>query len=253
MMKSIAVASPVHGQAGNTTVALIMAKLLADKGKRVCLTHLSARSGAFFSYLGLDRLEDKTRTPSQVAKLILAGALEKSAITDYCITAGNIDVFSNNSESLTNEDMERVQNFLYDSGAFDVLIVDIDVNLDTPTAKIALERSDLLCVTLTQSRNVLERYRASKLNDYVLKGLFICNHFSPDVGSLPGFAKAYGIPNKSCVEFSNSASLMKYSNDGMLGELRAFAEKKVPTLKADLDRLSARLTARLTAKGDDKT
>lgn len=249
MMKAVSVASPVHGQAGNTTVALILAKLLANKGKRVCLTHLSARSGAFFSYLGLDRLEDKTRTPSQVAKLILAGTFEKSSISDYCVTAGNIDVFSNNSESLTDEDMERVQHFLFDSGAFDILIVDVDINLDTPAAKTALTRSDLLVVTLTQSSNVLERYKETKLNEYVLKGLYLCNHYSPDIGSLPAFAKAYGIPGKNYAKLSPSINLMKLANDGMLGEFCAYAEKKLPSMKSDMDNLSAKVLSLLSVKG----
>ena len=156
----ITVASPVHGQAGNTTVSLLVSLLLADaQGKRVCLTHLSERSSAFYSYLGLDKLTDQTCTANQVAKLIRCGALTPGDFRNYCLRASeHLDIFSNNAMSFDEEDMRLTQTFLFEHQPFDFLVVDVDLNLASDFAKLALARADLVVVSLTQSLNTHEGY-----------------------------------------------------------------------------------------------
>ena len=231
----IAVASPVHGQAGNTTVALLLSLLLADtQGKRVCLTHLSERSSAFYTYLGLDRLTDQTCTPNQVAKLIRCGSITPGDFRNYCLRASeNLDIFSNNTMSFDEEDMHLTQNFLFEHQPFDFLVVDIDVNLASDFAKQTLSRADLVVVSLTQSLNTYERYVEVMGEEYILKSLFLCNHYSPDIGPLPGFAKMLGVPAGHCVKLCHSPSLMKLSNEGKLSALLTYAKQRPLPVLAD--------------------
>lgn len=238
----VSVVSPVHGQAGNTTVALLISLLLAKtQNKTVCLTHLSAQSSAFYAYLGLDALEDKTCTPSQVVKLLREGAIDASEMIDYCIrVCDGLDIFSNNSKSFSAEDMELTQRFILESMPHDFIIVDIDINTNSPIAKLALEKSGLTIVALTQSGNVLERYNEILKGVLANKTLFLCNQYAPAVGSIKTFAKFLGVKQQNCATLHHSNTLMKLSNDGRLDEfIRMTKELPIPELETDLKQLAA--------------
>ncbi|GHV32158.1 hypothetical protein FACS18949_02260 [Clostridia bacterium] len=177
---TIAVASPVHGQAGNTTNAILIALLLAEtQNKKVCLTHLSANNTDIFEYLGADRLSDKTCTPSQVAKLLKVGTLTPRDIPTYCLPISeNLDIFSNTGDNTKSEDLEAVQDFLLKENPYDFLVVDVDVNLSSAIAKNALEKSGVVVVSLKQSHNVLVRHKSRETDAFVLKSLFIYSYYN---------------------------------------------------------------------------
>ena len=199
----LSVTSPVHGQAGNTTTALLISLLLAKtQNKSVCLTHLSPQSSAFYTYLGLDGLEDKTCSPSQVAKLLREGAIEPRDMADYCLrVCDNLDIFSNNSKSFSGEDMELTQRFILDNMPHDFIVVDADINTNEPLAKLALEKSSLTVVCLTQSLNAIDRYAEVFPEKLAKKTLYLCNHYSPDIGSVAAFAKRFEVFYKYRDEF----------------------------------------------------
>lgn len=224
----ISVVSPVHGQAGNTTAALLVSMLLArTQNKSVCLTHLSAQSSAFYTYLGLEGLEDKTCSPSQVAKLLREGAISAQEMRDYCISVcDNLDIFSNNSKSFSYEDMELTQHFIIDNMPHDFVVIDVDINTSLPLAKLALSKSDLSIVAMTQSLNVLERFR-EVFPDSKSVGknpLFLCNHYSSDIGSIQTFSKSLKIKGQCCT-LHHSALIMKLANTGKFNDVIALTKK----------------------------
>jgi hypothetical protein len=249
---TIAVASPVHGQAGNTTVAALIALLLSEtQNKKVCLTHLSSNNSDIFNYLGADRLSDKTCTPSQVAKLLKVGTLTPRDIPTYCLPfSDNLDIFSNTGDNVESEDLQAVQSFLLMENPYDFLVVDVDANLSEPIAKNALEKAGIVVVSLTQSRNVLERHKSRETDAYVLKSLFLCNHYSPDIGSMPEFAKKLGVPPKKCVKLTHSDTVLKYSNYGKLGGIiKAAKSKPLPELYGDFRSVTLKVMERSGLRG----
>jgi hypothetical protein len=237
----ISVTSPVHGQAGNTTAALLISLLLAkEHHKSVCLTHLSPQSSAFYTYLGHDGLEDKTCSPSQVAKLLREGAIEPRDMSDYCMrVCENLDIFSNNSKSFSVEDMELTQRFILENMPHDFIVVDVDINTTEPLAKLALDKSALTVVSLTQSLNVEERYAEVFPEKPGHKTLFLCNHYSPDVGSVVAFAKAVKAKPRDCCTLHHSALLMKLANTGKMPDIIPLAKTlPLPDIDGDFRKLA---------------
>ena len=237
----ITVTSPVHGQAGNTTVALLISLLLAkEHHKSVCLTHLSPQSSAFYTYLGLDGLEDKTCSPSQVVKLLREGAIEPRDMADYCMrVCDNLDIFSNNSKAFSDDDMELTQRFILENMPHDFVVVDVDINTDLPLAQLAKSKTDLSIMCLTQSLNVAERYAEVFPEKTKDKTLYLCNHYSPDIGSVSAFAKSVGASTKDCCTLHHSALLMKMANAGKLGDIIPLAKSlPLPDLDGDFKKMA---------------
>ena len=241
----ISVTSPVHGQAGNTTAALLISLLLAkEHNKSVCLTHLSPQSSAFYTYLGLDGLEDKTCAPSQVVKLLREGAIEPRDMADYCLrVCDNLDIFSNNSKSFSGDDMELTQRFILENMPHDFIVLDVDINTNEPLTKLARSKTDLNIVCLTQSLNVTQRYAdvftEKSAKKQAKNTLLLCNHYSPDVGSVGAFAKGIGAKAKDCRTLHHSAMLMKMANAGRMSEIIPLAKSlPLPDLEADFKKLA---------------
>jgi cellulose biosynthesis protein BcsQ len=248
----ITVTSPVHGQTGNTTAALLISLLLAkEHNKSVCLTHLSPQSSAFCSYLGLDGLEDKTCSPSQVAKLLREGAIEPRDMVDYCLrVCDNLDIFSNNSKSFSDEDMELTQRFILENMPHDFIVLDVDINTTEPLAKYALNKSDLAVVCMTQSLNVAERYAEVFTEKPANNTLFLCNQYSPDIGSVAAFAKSMNAKIKDCCILPHSALLMKLSNTGKLGDIIPLAKSlPLPDIEGGMSKLALTIMQQFKARG----
>lgn len=251
----ISVAGAVHGQAGNTTTALLIS-LLLSQNKRVCLTHLSAQSEAFYSNLGLMRTEDPTCTPSQVANLLRAGTITPEEMCDYCKKGNaNLDIFSNNSKIFTDTDMEIAARYLTENMPHDFVIVDVDINLEKPLAKHVLEKSDLLVITMTQSNNVLSRYNEVFSSEIIQankdKIIYLCNHYTAELGSIKAFAKRVGAKISNCCTLRYSDAVIKLSNEGKFSEILKAAEN-LPDINADCKHLEEMIMERYRAEQKKK-
>lgn len=244
----ISVISPVHGQGGNSTIAILLGILLS-RTKTVCLTHLSPASDSFYTYFGLSELEDPTCTPSQIASLLRAEAISPSELKDYCKRVNNnLDIFSNNSTNFTAADMDITVKYITKHMPHEFIILDVDISLDNNLAKHALEVSDLTIVTMTQSKNVIKRYKQvtkgiDKLNKKKL--LFVCNHFSPQIGSLSSFARQVLVSQSQCCPLHHSDIITKLENKGEVEDIsKELAAKYELEVCKDLEGIEKKVLAR---------
>lgn len=161
---NVSVISPGFKNTGNTTLAILTGLELAQKGRKVCVTHVNFLSSSFFNYLNLVTLEDRTSTPSQIVKLIREGALNPEDIHDYCRqVTENCEVFSNNSRAFTPEDMKLMLDYMCTTFPHEFKIFDIDV--DTTDIKSnesvlgVLNNSDAIIINLNPSIEQLQYFR----------------------------------------------------------------------------------------------
>lgn len=175
---------------------------------------------------------------------------------DYCLKVNDkLDIFSNNSASFSDEDMETSARYIMDKMPHDFVVFDVDINTLQPLAGYALKKSDLIIMTMTQMSNVFERYYEvfGRNYGYRDKTLFLCNHYSTEVGSINSFAKTLGVKPTNCCSLPHSETIMRLSNLGKLRDIISEAKSiPLPDVEAGLKRLENAVTERFRKAAERK-
>lgn len=228
----VSVISSVHGQGGNSTIAMLISYLLSAHSA-VCLTHLSADEDTFHDYLGIERSNDLTCSTSQIVNLLGANAITLTDIKDYCTSVKpNLDIFFNNDADI---DMVSFLKKL----PYDFVVVDVDISVSDSAVKSLLQDSEVVVVTLSQSQNVLGRYNKylkPLIADTKAKCLFLCNKYSQTIGSMPQFSRQIGASLKECLQLHNSGLLTKCANNKRIFDFFKYTEE-LPDVAADLQHI----------------
>lgn len=160
----ISVLSPFAKRSGNTVSSIFLGMGLGELKRKTLITHVKPLSKSFDYYLGLQSYEDKTTTPSQLAKLMREGAIKPEEITDYCKSVDDyLDVFTNSETNFSESDMSTLLNFLVNSETnYEYTVVDIDESLDHETAKMVLNKSSIVVINLPPDAVELKRFNEEK-------------------------------------------------------------------------------------------
>lgn len=185
MAINIAVLSPHSPRTGSTVTSILLAMALAETKRRVFLTHVDSTSLAFQTYMGINNVNDKTSTSTQLVKLMREGALKSDDVGDYCHKIeGYLDVFTNFDSLFTVYDMGTMLKYLMEAASpYDYKVVDVDLDLDTENAKLVVNQSKIIVLNLTPDFAELKQFKAwLQDNQRLLKGkslLLFCNRYDP--------------------------------------------------------------------------
>lgn len=248
---NIAVISPMAKNSGNTTLAMLIALDLAHKGKKICLTHTSSLSMAFYNYFSLKTFEDKTTTPSLIVKLLKEGGVQPEEVSDYCKKIDdNLELFCNESTAFTKEDMNFMLSYLATKFPSDYVIFDVDAGQYEFTTNEIVEKtlklSDIVIINITQSINQLQYIKEIKDKMMSLLGnkpiLVVINKFCDIQSTIKETAAWMGVKKP------NNWLLLRYNpwigwatNHGQLLTLyKKMVEKdmRVVDIAADLNKIS---------------
>lgn len=244
----IAVVSPHTQGNGNTLTSMFMGLGLGATNKRVLLTQTRPKADAYFRYLGVEQYEDKTTTPTQLVKLLRAGAIQPEDIADYCKPVGDgLDVFMNNKDNFTEEDMGAFMEFVLDLSTHDYIVCDVN-DIETETAQMVMKKADIVVINVTQSVMELERFKGqSEKLMKMCRGkqvIMVCNKYNATAGAEKEIGRMLGM-KVTCSTISYNAWVINACNAGRLEELyRTIRGRgyKVVELDKDISRLAARVS-----------
>ncbi|WP_105614124.1 hypothetical protein [Vallitalea okinawensis] len=218
----IAVISPGRRQ-GATTVSVLLGVALAQtQNLRVCLTHTGTYSESINTFLGLKEIQDKTRSLTQVIKLLEANAISGEEISDYCIKLGaNLDIINTASHALSQADSDRLLSFVLQNLKHDVVITDVTTEFYEETTQGVIDSSDLVIMVLTQAKDILKKFELWRQSNYYKKlqdkGLiFIVNQYDPYVGAFRDMTKHLGLKHRRCCKIAYSPFIKRTGNQGKL-------------------------------------
>lgn len=156
--------SPHTSRSGNSVSSILLAHGLAELKRNVFLSHIKPQSSSFEFYLGLKDYVDKTSTPSQLVKLMREGAIKPEDIGDYCKNDVDfLDIFTNNKSNFSHEDMSTLLDFVIESDTkYEYLLFDIDDDINSDSAKLILQKSQIIILNVTTSFLELEEFNAMK-------------------------------------------------------------------------------------------
>lgn len=250
------VISPVHGQTGNTTVALTLVHALAlTQRKQVCLTHVNFGSPAILSALGVEPSTDITRSLSHVAKMLTNNLLSADEVPDYAIKIfSGLDVYSTHQVEMDeHESFSFFGNLITNMSAYHHTVIDIDNDIDSLTTHKALGTSDIIIIPITQNhlvikealsfkrkiRAILEDQKGKKRSN-ATSIYFVVNHYRPTLMPVGRIAKRLGVAKKNVLTLEYNPSFPMASNSGKLTDIFASAinsDNKVLKIKFDMKRM----------------
>lgn len=197
----IAVMSPHTQKSGNTVVASLIASELSSRNRKVCLTHTTNKSNALYQYFQVEENDDKTCNPIQILNLIRDGGIRKNDISDYCQSVNdNLDIFSLNSEAITQDQLNDISTFICSSFPHDHIVFDFDdCDLSSTANKTILKQCDCVVYVLTQNSTELNEFNKNK-KQYLLwmksiPSIVVINRYCDIVGNIKSVASNIGIKN----------------------------------------------------------
>lgn len=232
----ISVISPDRRQGGTTISVLLALALAQTQNYTTCLTYTGNNNNSIAGALGIKPSEDKTRSLTQVIKLLESNAISGDEILDYCTQVPgvpNLQIIDTSSDAITAEDNAKLLKFVIGSLNHQIVITDVTTEIYEDITDTVIENSDLVVMVLTQSREIKEKLRhwesaqiMSKLNR---KGLvFIINQYDPYVEAFRDTSKSLKLRHTRCAKISYNPFIKRTSNIGKLQTILPYILEKDP-------------------------
>ena len=220
----IAVISP-ENKKGKSTVACMLAKLLAEENKIVNIINMGIDINKFMKKFGVTlKVKDKTKSITQIYKLLQAKVINEKDIIDYATKINNnISILSMVSNVTSNLENYKMLKYMLDkTNTIDSIIV---MNIVDITKEIEiLDEFDLIINVLTQDiqvNNELEKWK--QLDSYKKleknKVLYIVNKYDEHINGIKKICFNYNISYKKTFTVSYNPFVIKMCNQGKIEEL----------------------------------
>lgn len=250
----IGVMSPSRKQ-GITTASILIASAFADtQGTKVCLVHTGEDNFPINNALGIEELNDITKSFTQLVKLLEAEAISGKEVSDYCTKVSlNLDVLHLSSESVSREVSSKHIPFLIESLEHDVVVVDIDTEPQDPITLSIMKNIDFFVVVLSQSNDVYRKLELWKEYEYLAqlekKGImYVFNQYDQYTGAFRNASKSIGVRHTRCCRISYNPFIRRMSNENRLHQIIEYVvnrDAKVVELNNDIKEILQVITANL--------
>lgn len=221
----IAVMSPSRDQ-GITTVSVLLGLTLAQtQGQSVCLTHSGMDSFSLDSYLGISKYNDKTKSITQIIRLLETHAISGNDIADYCTKIeNNFELLNTAAPDVNGEESAKLLKFVIPNLNHDIVITDVKTELWEETTQQTLQTADVVIIVLSQNIQTVKKLEAWKASEYyaAIRGkptMYIINKFDGYVSSFRDFTKQAGLKHIQCCKISYSPYIKRTANLGKLHTL----------------------------------
>lgn len=227
----ILVASPVHGQTGNTVCLAFLATAISlTQKKSVCITHADFKSNELRRMFGIEKSEDITKSLSQVVKLLKSNSITPSDVVNYAtqIMSG-LDLYTTTELTLEQSEVFNFYEFLLNKMTiYSHIFIDMDAGYTNPISNLCQKIADTIIITVNQNDYVLERAKVLK-NDIIEQHelnrkhgetdkniLFLLNNYDPIISSYKKVASKLNISSNKLIVLHHNAYIAKYINLGKI-------------------------------------
>lgn len=245
----IVVMSPLN-RSGCTVVTTMLAQAAALTQDMHTMVTYTSKARTLPQYLNLGGyLSDRTRSISQVVKLLQARAISVEELNDFAIkVAANFYLMDTVSETITDEEALMVQKYVFTNTPADLVICDVTEAIDDVNAQELIDVADALCVVLNPDYVSVEMFQLWKESEYWPKNkpyMVVINRYDDAVIGVRQFAKHCGIETKFICKLHYNPLLVKSCNDNFLAEIVPYAYEKdirVLQLRNDLKEMMSWVT-----------
>lgn len=215
----ISVISPTH-RSGTSTVAAMLGQSLAHtQGLKVMLTYTGQKRD-MCNYMGIQSIMDKTRTLSQVVKLLESRSISPEDMYDYSIKAGpNMNIFDTADNTISEEEAASLTPFVFKNIKSDISICDVNTEIFDSTTQTLFDTSDIVCIVINPDNtnyNILQNWKDSDLWPKKAEVMIVVNRYDEQIDALRNISKRLCIAHSNVCKLHYNPLLTKYSNTGKL-------------------------------------
>lgn len=213
----ISVISPVpHG--GTTTASMFLAQSLAHTQSLSVMLTYTGTNRRLCEYMGVSSMDDKTRSISQVVKLMESRAIGPEDLYDYSLKLyPNMNIMDTADPTLSDEDNAKLISYVFKNIKSDICICDISDEIYSETTQELFEVSDIVAIVIQPDRYSYDMFRRWRESEYWPKKaniMVIVNNYNEEVAALRDISKQLGIPHVNVCKIHYNPYIMKYSNTG---------------------------------------
>ena len=191
MATRVLVSSPLHNL-GATVVSTMYAHGATFSGKTSMLLATEVNT-PIPDYLGLEGVNDPTRSVMQISKLVDAGSISDIDILDYAHQYSKNAYYINMADrSLEGVERMQVLKHLFARSPVDIVVCDNGFDIDSTETETLLEEADAYFIVIDMSAKALAYLEnwaySSTLNKYP-NTFVVINHYDETVASMRDFAR----------------------------------------------------------------
>lgn len=237
----LAVLSPLE-RCGCSVVTTMLAQSAALTQDLKTVVTYTSKARTLPVYLSLrDYLQDRTRSISQVVKLLQARAISAGELDEFAIkVAPNFYLMDTVSPTITMEEALMVQKYVFTNIEADLVLCDISEPLDDTNAQELIEAADALCIVLNPDTVSIEALNVWKQSEYWPKNkpcMVVINRFDESIIGVRAYAKQCAIEVKNTCKLHYNPFIVRACNENFLAEIVPYAYEKdirVLSLRNDL-------------------
>jgi hypothetical protein len=241
----IAVISPVTRSGASVVTAILAQSAALTQQLRSVITYTSPHRVLPDYMNAVPQIEDRTRSASQIVKLLQSDAITADELDEYAIMLDeNCYMLDVVSSTITDEEALMVQKFVYTNIKADVVLCDISEALDDETALELISVSDAICYVLNPDTVSIEAFKEWKNSDVWPKDIpyfVVINRYADDIIGVRQFAKKCGISAKNTCKLHYNPYIVKSCNESFLKDIVPYAylekDSRVLQLRSDIKEL----------------
>ena len=226
----IAVVSPFHRTGISTITALLGYALVWTQQASTVISYSGYSDMA--RYLGTSELDDKTRSISQLSKLLSAGAISPENITEYCVPLiRDLHLLDTTSTTVTAEEKSKLLSFVFDRVPTDFIVCEVNSELYEETTKELLNNCDLIVMVFHPYRtqfDEVKRYMQSEDWPSDKPIMYLCNQYDDVVKPLRDISRDMGVKHLNMCKLHYNPWIMKMAEAGKLDEIVPYVLQKDP-------------------------
>lgn len=241
----IAVISPMT-RSGASVVTTVLAQAAAlTQDLKTVITYTSP-SRTLPVYLDVERqVDDKTRSISQVVKLLQADAISADELDEYALKLDtNCYMMDTVSESITQEEALTVQKYVFTNVKADIVLCDISESLDEPTAQELISVANAVCFVLNPDETSIEAFRIWFESEYWPKDkdyFVVINRYDDAIMGVRQYAKKCQVSVRNMCKLHYNPFIVKACNESFLKDIVPYAcrnkDYRVIQLRSDIKEL----------------
>lgn len=225
----LAVISPLNRSGCSVVTTMIAQSAALTQDMKTVVTYTS-KERTLPTYLDLGLfIQDRTRSISQVVKLLHAKAISAEELNEFAIkVAANFYLMDTVSETITDEEALMVQKYVFTNIDADLSICDISEALDDSNAQELIDVADALCVVLNPDNVSIETFHVWRESEFWPKNkafFIVINRYDDAAFGIRPYAKKCGVPVKDVCKLHYHPWIVKACNENFLADIVPYAHE----------------------------